>query len=586
MFVQPTNSEPGPLWQDVRTAENLLLQKNVTYQKSLFSNVLATIQNVLDTRQPPFRIVLRASAVPERLVVLAIATTQEEIDKDWKWLQEQVVKGLAVLDSPEEQEEFVTTKVRFLVSSTSTDAEEADTELDPKALEAVRAFRRLFTMPTSERLVNYYACGYHKSLISRQGWMYISENYLCFYSYLLGRETKLSLELKDIENLVKESTMRGVLADAIKVVTKDQAEYFFSNFFHRDETYDLLVQLTNLAMERVLKNAASEYHTYQQKQHESYRSQSQAIILDTAWDDELAPEAAGKPSRAAASIVSDLPEAHGRATSSPSVTIDESLQAPNNLPSTSAGRLKLQKDLDAQKRDKTFQQRFGVGEAEVVLDAMAGTVFSLPNLSEAYHGTVYISTSFLAYESADHKGCHFAIPLLAIRRVERNASTDPLRPGFYIGVTLWHKMILQFRVRRTQDVCDHWCVLLRDQLKEFLPMMGELKPFLKQCASEAVLLGKIDGHPMRCLGHTFGYPGLAKLQRDKAKTRYWREYMEAHGRNLTTVRLAEFNRLVRIGLPNHLRGEIWELCSGSLYLRFFHLGEYEALLRANHKSPG
>ncbi|RKP34666.1 rab-GTPase-TBC domain-containing protein, partial [Dimargaris cristalligena] len=217
---------------------------------------------------------------------------------------------------------------------------------------------------------------------------------------------------------------------------------------------------------------------------------------------------------------------------------------------------------------------------------MTGTVFSLANLSETYHGTVYISTSFLAFESSDYKGCRFAIPLLAIRRVERNASTDPLRPGFYLAVTLWHKMVLQFRIRRSQEVCDHWCVLLRDQLKEFLPLMGQLRPFLRQCPSEAVLLNKLDQFKARCLGHTFGYPGLIKPQRERAKLRFWKEYLETHGRNLTTVCLAEFNRLVRIGLPNELRGEIWELCAGSLYLRFFHTGEYEALLQANHSSPG
>lgn len=51
-----------------------------------------------------------------------------------------------------------------------------------------------------------------------------------------------------------------------------------------------------------------------------------------------------------------------------------------------------------------------------------------------------------------------------------------------------------------------------------------------------------------------------------------------NGRNLTMVRLPTFGKLVRIGLPNTLRGEIWEVCSGSIYLRLANPGVYEGIL--------
>lgn len=38
------------------------------------------------------------------------------------------------------------------------------------------------------------------------------------------------------------------------------------------------------------------------------------------------------------------------------------------------------------------------------------------------------------------------------------------------------------------------------------------------------------------------------------------------------VKLPEFGKLVRVGLPNALRGEIWEECSGSIYLRLANMG--------------
>ena len=55
----------------------------------------------------------------------------------------------------------------------------------------------------------------------------------------------------------------------------------------------------------------------------------------------------------------------------------------------------------------------------------------------------------------------------------------------------------------------------------------------------------------------------------------------AHGRNLTLLRYPQYTRLVQVGLPNRLRGEMWETLSGSLYLRFAHPGEYERILKEN-----
>lgn len=63
--------------------------------------------------------------------------------------------------------------------------EDDDTE---KFKEATVKFHRLFGMPEEEKLVNYYSCSYWKGRVPRQGWMYLSINHLCFYSFLMGRE--------------------------------------------------------------------------------------------------------------------------------------------------------------------------------------------------------------------------------------------------------------------------------------------------------------------------------------------------------------------------------------------------------------
>jgi TBC1 domain family member 8/9 len=55
----------------------------------------------------------------------------------------------------------------------------------------------------------------------------------------------------------------------------------------------------------------------------------------------------------------------------------------------------------------------------------------------------------------------------------------------------------------------------------------------------------------------------------------------AHGRNLTLMRYPQCTRLVQVGLPNRLRGEMWETLSGSLYLRLTYPGEYQRILEEN-----
>jgi hypothetical protein len=51
-----------------------------------------------------------------------------------------------------------------------------------------------------------------------------------------------------------------------------------------------------------------------------------------------------------------------------------------------------------------------------------------------------------------------------------------------------------------------------------------------------------------------------------------------NGRNITLLRQPTFHKLIRVGLPNRLRGEMWELTSGSLFLRLSNPTLYTATL--------
>jgi hypothetical protein len=80
------------------------------------------------------------------------------------------------------------------------------------------------------------------------------------------------------------------------------------------------------------------------------------------------------------------------------------------------------------------------------------------------------------------------------------------------------------------------------------------------------------------LGLEFGFPENSKRSKDKSKLKLWRLYFQENGRNLTMVRVPTYGKLVRVGLPNLLRGEIWEVSSGAMYLRFANPGLYQDIL--------
>jgi TBC1 domain family member 8/9 len=63
--------------------------------------------------------------------------------------------------------------------------------------------------------------------------------------------------------------------------------------------------------------------------------------------------------------------------------------------------------------------------------------------------------------------------------------------------------------------------------------------------------------------------------------RLWGEYLRENGHALTLVAFPTFHKLIRVGLPNRLRGEIWELASGAMYLRWSNRGLYQKLLDQN-----
>lgn len=121
-----------------------------------------------------------------------------------------------------------------------------------------------------------------------------------------------------------------------------------------------------------------------------------------------------------------------------------------------------------------------------------------------------------------------------------------------------------------RPACERFCDGLKKGLRNAVGSVGRYKKVVSECYSEYLLRPeekKNANPPDAGLGMIFRYPGDPKKLRDRAKMRLWAEYLRDNGRNVTIIRQPTFHKLIRVGLPNRLRGEIWELTSGSLYLR-------------------
>ncbi|KAI5481518.1 GTPase activating protein [Pseudohyphozyma bogoriensis] len=271
-----------------------------------------------------------------------------------------------------------------------------------------------------------------------------------------------------------------------------------------------------------------------------------------------------------------------------------------------------------------FRDQFALPESESPL-ADVHAVLSLKGKPEAYSGKLYLSQAFLTFTSLDRRSCRLSLPLATVRRVEKLApGQDGMVTGaFALSLTLLNgvKLVLQLNSLRTTN--DQFCAILKTQLKAALPLMKQLKPFARTFFSEFFLnpdrdeldakkkeaesaVGELisfgdDGAKDKLddageewstkgglgeqyhggLGLIFKYPGDPRKLREKSKMKLWKDYLQNNGRNLTLIRYPTFTRLVQVGLPNRLRGELWELTCGSMYLRLQNPGVYEQILKDN-----
>ncbi|XP_026329753.1 TBC1 domain family member 9 isoform X2 [Hyposmocoma kahamanoa] len=243
-------------WDNDETSLYFVLQRRKGHGKSkgLSSLLVGTLDSVRDTKPPPYRI-LHQTPNSEVYYVIATALTENEIRQDWQWLFENVCPTLHSFDKEEEVTEFVCCKINSVIATKQDNITEDEDTVTYKNVDY--EFHQRFGMPDDEKLVCYYSCSYWKSKMPRQGWMYLSVHYMCFYSFIFGRKTLLKIRWADVTELAKINSY--LFPDSIKIVTRDD-EHYFTLFLRKNETFALMQQLANIAMRQLINDKSASFN--------------------------------------------------------------------------------------------------------------------------------------------------------------------------------------------------------------------------------------------------------------------------------------------------------------------------------------
>uniref|UniRef100_A0A8C0W306 TBC1 domain family member 8 n=2 Tax=Castor canadensis TaxID=51338 RepID=A0A8C0W306_CASCN len=184
-----------------------------------------------------------SASVPGSQVYSPIACGR--INQHWDWLEQNLLHTLSVFDNKDDIASFA-----LIAEETSSRLAEQEEEPE-KFREALVKFEARFNFPEAEKLVTYYSCCCWKGRVPRQGWLYLSINHLCFYSFFLGKELKLVIPWVDIQKL--ERTSNVFLTDTIRITTQSK-ERDFSMFLNLDEVFKIMEQLADVTLRRLLDN--------------------------------------------------------------------------------------------------------------------------------------------------------------------------------------------------------------------------------------------------------------------------------------------------------------------------------------------
>ncbi|XP_058040812.1 TBC1 domain family member 8 isoform X2 [Ahaetulla prasina] len=504
--------------------------------------LVGALDAVLDSnaRVAPFRILLQVPGSPtysaiacgellngsELYWAIAIGATVEEINHHWEWLEQNLLHTLSVFDNKEDIVSFVRGKIKALIAE-ETSSKVAEQEEDPeKFREALVKFETRFNFPEVEKLITYYSCCCWKGKVPRQGWLYLSINHLCFYSFFLGKELKLTISWVDIQKL--ERTSNIFMTDIIRITTQNK-ERDFSMFLNIDEAFRIMEQLADVTLRRLLDNEIFELDPGLQDP-----TQITKRDLETRAQNEYFRAFFRLPKKERLHEI-----------------VDCSLWTPFSRCHT-AGKLYASDGYIcfASKEDGCCNILIPLTEVASI-EKMEDTSL-LPN-------PIIISVkSKTAFQFIELKDRDALVENLCLRLKQVKANNLVLQNAF-----------------KSKDMHNSHVIHADYELEGF----GTASQSNDKCENDRNRKHLPNTEALSSAFHPSGMDGLEfRMSREQIKERLWDDHFAEYGRTVCMFRTEKIRKLVAMGIPESLRGKLWLIFSDAMSDLYSHPGYYEDLV--------
>ncbi|XP_069480754.1 GRAM domain-containing protein 2A isoform X2 [Ambystoma mexicanum] len=130
-------------------------------------------------------------------------------------------------------------RVSFITNESPKDEDREREHFDLTPNKYNTLYHKLFKdLPSEEGLLKAYSCALQREILI-QGRLYISQNWLCFYANLFGKDIKVVIPVVSVQLVKKHKTAR-LLPNGIAITTTASRKYVFVSLLSRDSVYDLL----------------------------------------------------------------------------------------------------------------------------------------------------------------------------------------------------------------------------------------------------------------------------------------------------------------------------------------------------------
>ncbi|XP_035276122.1 GRAM domain-containing protein 2B-like isoform X2 [Anguilla anguilla] len=117
-----------------------------------------------------------------------------------------------------------------------------------------KTFHKIFLdIPEGEELTHAFTCALQKEVLY-QGKLFVSDNYVCFYSSVLLKETRVVIHVSNVQAVKKQNTAR-VVPNALSIHTNEGEKYLFVSLRNREACYKLLCSVCPNVVEKSGQNS-------------------------------------------------------------------------------------------------------------------------------------------------------------------------------------------------------------------------------------------------------------------------------------------------------------------------------------------